>query len=264
MSKILKYLAILLIAFDIGAIGFAGIKLTSTNKDKQIYTQKINKPAISPIIQTKEETNAEHIKRQIVRCTVKIHYGASSGTGVVFYQDKDIAYIITANHVINSYSFPTNFSVFAEYHNNINTILEECKVIKSSRDIDMAILSSKPVWEGAAEVIKDEKEVEQFAEAFTYGFAGGFSEYIGILTHGEIQAVKSSELLSREHCVTTIPVIFGNSGGGMFIKVNGNYKLAGIMTNVHLIRHSGTDIIVCHISMATTATQILEFIKNNK
>jgi S1-C subfamily serine protease len=179
-----------------------------------------------------------------------------SGTGVVIQQDKKHAYILTAYHIIKNRN-----RLWGKQYINNDLQFEELTVVLEDKINDQAILESPPVWAGVANIISEDADIILYSKAFTYGFPATTSGITnGILTEARICLLHDIDLDKKETTVTSIPVSFGNSGGGLFIKKNGHFMLAGVAHCMGAMAGRFDDHYIHHISGYSTGDQLLKIL----
>lgn len=223
---------------------------------KPVSTAKVTKPAVVQVENTVQTPKSEKqlIQNEIIYTSVQIRTSEGSGSGTVIYQDKKIAYILSALHVVEN-----SIRQFAIFQDETHYIYEDIKIVDSCKEFDLVLLSSKPSWLCAAEYIGSARDVEKLDQVWLYGYCGGL-ENTPILTTGVISQINNTTATNMTRTITSAPIIMGNSGCGMFIKINGHYKLAGVYAQVYRIGMDKAVHIVYHVSMASTPKQTLDFI----
>ncbi len=209
---------------------------------------------IAPVVVISQE---ELIKKEIVNSTVLILTDHGSGTGVVVYQDKKHAYILTANHVVFG-----GIHYFGRQALDNRIEYEELKLVFWDAETDHALLESSPKWAGAANLIAADSDIILYSKAFTFGFPGTITGPVnGVLTEGRISALHDMSMDIKETTITSVPASFGNSGGGLFIFKNGHYRLCGIAHCMGCVRGMGNVYILPHITGFSTGEQLLTFLE---
>jgi len=256
MNKLAKFFVGILIVADLMFFSAAFISHRMNKEIKPVPVQIELKTKPAPTEST-NLTEEQLIERQIVNCTIQIGSANGTGTGVVIANDtkKDIAYIITACHVVGNEK-----QIAGRQENGDDWIVEDLTTISTDIDNDIAILSSKASWKATAIMPTEGLTIQRFKQIFTYGFIGGAS-HTGILSSGYVADIHNFQFAFQERMITSAPVIFGNSGGGMFIKVGNDYVLVGIATGVHFMLHNNMKVIVTHVSIACTKEEMLDFVK---
>jgi S1-C subfamily serine protease len=229
------------------------LKPTVSVQDK-ISKQEVAKS--TPIVTAPKETEEQQLERQIVRCGVQLTSAGGQGSGVVIYQDKKIAYIMTALHVVNH----TGFKFYAKYVDFNNYIEEEVTLVNADADLDLAIVSTKPVWTNIAKIVPRASDVRLYSRIWTYGFLGRVM-YTGVLTEGRISDFENYNVTGRSRMLTSCPVIYGNSGGGYWCKIDGEFMLVGIACNVFVYERGHVEQAICHVSLGANPTQMLTFLR---
>lgn len=195
-------------------------------------------------------------QRDMLYPVVKI-LGRRIGSGVVIDRNDGSYYIITNNHVVRKHSDKIKVE-FVHYKDNSSDIMfdKQVKGIVVARDkkIDLALI--KVQYDGP------EIPVVKWAPA-DYSYQIGETVYAGVtgvrlnpfLTQGIIGSVNN--VLGRRRIMVTAPIIGGNSGGGLFAKVNGDYSLIGIVL-AHQVQEGFP---IPHISWGVTMSDILLFLE---
>ena len=85
------------------------------------------------------------------------------------------------------------------------------------------------------------------------GYPLGVGQYV---TEGRMQTIHLADIKLE----TTVPIMFGNSGGGLYAFQDWQWKLVGIMSQVHGTNLGFFGVPVPTMSRAVPITNILEFI----
>lgn len=206
----------------------------------------------------------EKIAKEIVDSTILIHgFQGGFGSGVVVYQDQDYALIATALHVIDK--TPIEMFAFSQIDKNgkIRTLFpnEQLKVVKRDETLDLALIQTTPYWANHASLFSDKTidSLQNYTECLVAGFPvvrASDPPYTVHITYGLICSLEG-----RENMRISAPIIFGNSGGGVWVLNNGRYKLAGLVHSVHTLDRTRAHIIP-HIGEATEPKKFIQFIFN--
>lgn len=149
----------------------------------------------------------------VARPSVKItQVVGGSGSGVVIYQDKERALIITAAHVVRGES-----PLVVTRGDQAAAAL----VVRYDEDLDLAIISTPPIWGAVAYLARDRFSVGWGARIVAFGHPLG--EHEGVLTDGRVTSVNDDG-----HLRYSAPTFFGNSGGGVFMMIEGRWALVSI------------------------------------
>ena len=126
--------------------------------------------------------------------------------------------------------------------------------VKADQDLDLAVIKVPRFPSELAIVISmnELSGIRRFESVLTYGFPLGAD--IGHLTEGRISSVRDWSGLIK----ISSPVIYGNSGGGVFVLREGRYKLIGLVSRIQIL--DGPAHTVPHISWAIHAEDILAFL----
>lgn len=96
------------------------------------------------------------------------------------------------------------------------------------------------------------------SEVVVVGFPLGLGE---VLTEGRVQSFIINPEIPSYVMLMTAPIVFGNSGGPMFVKENGVYKVAGIVSAVAVANLGFFPNLVTHLGFAVKLEAIKEFLK---
>lgn len=137
----------------------------------------------------------------------------SGGTGITLQPD----YVITAQHVLPK--APHDRISFA-----VGGKLMTGEVVKADEAVDLALVRVPGVKCPCAELITGTELVDQ--DAWIVGYPMFLVYGTQFVTTGQIQGRHNGKIVATPN---TAP---GGSGGGLFIKQNGQYKLAGIVVQI--------------------------------
>lgn len=241
--------------------GLLAITGTCTILNHHVTKPEVMAPAyqVDPSPIPSKQADCDVISHYIVKPTVELFTDdGGSGTGVVISQNRGGSKILTAYHVIQG-ARAIRAQQTIDGHSNFGWGLT---VLLVDAKLDLAILSSNTQWAGVATIISKASELRQHVEAFTYGFPGSLD---GLLSHGYVGQLREDHWNeSRILTSTSVPVALGNSGGGLFIQVDGQWKLAGVLSIVLVQRYGANKQMVNHVSGFVTAKDTLEFIARSK
>jgi len=146
--------------------------------------------------------------------------GGGSGTGVVVYQDAERALIVTALHVVGAESS----LVMLTQHPDLMT---PGTMVRSDGPHDLALIQTPPVWRAVARVARAGQigAIAWGCRVVAYGHPMGTEQ--GVLTDGRITALDDDGYLRY-----SASTFFGNSGGGVFMKLNDRWTLISISQRV--------------------------------
>ena len=171
-----------------------------------------------------------------------------SGSGVVVYSGNGYSLILTAQHVISD-------SKDGEVYAALYPQEEEhpAKVVKTSNDYDLAIVRIEHEHDHVAKRMSGELSV--FTPVWKIGSGLGQDPFP---TEGMISAYDEFTM------TVTSPIIFGDSGGGIFIEIDGEYYLVGTVTSVAVARLGPFPNVVPHMANAYNMFAIEDFFKAEK
>src|SRR5690349_20294379 len=153
--------------------------------------------------------------------------GISRGSGVVIFRDNAGSLVLTARHMTEGAGDDSP----AKWIIKKNGLVVKARCIKrgATQDEDWALLeSSYPVGD-AVPVLESHgfrSHVRPYEDCVAIGYALGFDTLT--VTLGHIQDADPNSSVFR----MSSPIIFGNSGGGLFVTDSGRLKLAGITVAV--------------------------------
>lgn len=215
---------------------------------------KVHVPVM--VVQLSEE---ELIQTEVVNTTVLILSGTGHGSGVVVKQDKKRAYILTANHVVEGAK-----SLWGRQFIGNRLEFELLTVVATDIDNDLALLESAPKWIGVAQIITSDSDIKLYSKVLACGFPATATGPIdNMVTDGRISRLHDPICRPSGHTFTSVPMTFGNSGGGLFIKKDGHFVLAGIAQVIGLLKRHGQELYIMHISGFATGEQVLDFLSAN-
>lgn len=128
------------------------------------------------------------------------------------------------------------------------------KVLKVDKEKDLALLTVPGISCPCAPI--EVKNLQIDSPIVTIGFPLGGPQ---IATEGRVQTTWVDEMPIYE--VITSPVSYGNSGGGVFQKQDGEWVLVGILSAVATVDAGFFRIPVSHLALAVRGDVIGEFIK---
>ena len=143
-----------------------------------------------------------------------------SGSGVVVHQDGQHALILTALHVVST---SETVVMLHQYPDLVSPGI----VIRTDPANDLALIETLPVWRSVARVINGSQvgAVAWGCRIVAYGHPMGTDQ--GVLTDGRVTALNDDGFLRY-----SAPTFFGNSGGGVFMKLDGHWTLISISQRV--------------------------------
>lgn len=93
----------------------------------------------------------------------------------------------------------------------------------------------------------------------TIGYPLGLGQ---VLTEGRVQDLTIDVPEAAHVFLITSPVVFGNSGGPVFAKENGEYRVVGILSGVAVASLGGFPNLVTHLAFAVRTDVIQGFLKD--
>jgi S1-C subfamily serine protease len=197
-----------------------------------MYGQRPFEKPSAPAPQSRGETFAERIAPAL-RATVHISsrtkegMGLSRGSGVVI----DNRMVLTAKHIVDQ-TGAFDFVV----RQGKDLAVGKC-IARGRGDDDWAVIMLDRHIGSAIAMIPNGYKLELYGECLVVGHAAGLPTVT--VTTGRIQ-----EILPRQLRISA-PIWYGNSGGGMYVEVNGELRLAGLTVAMFgPTAHMG---LVCHV-----------------
>jgi len=173
--------------------------------------------------------------------TVRIETEKGSGSGVVIDVYGGYSVILTARHVIEDVK-----KVRIRFYPSETEYVGE--VTKVSKDHDLAIVMVQHKHDYTANLVKP-KELLIFEETYKVGAALGNDK--PLVTTGVVSEVWDDSF------VTSSPIIWGDSGGGVYTKRDGEFILIGISTQISIAMGRFP---VYHIGIAVDMFAVEEFL----
>ena len=175
--------------------------------------------------------------------TVIVDVENGHGSGVIIQSDEKSSIILTARHVIEGETHPN--IIFFPDNREI-----QGKVVKISEDHDLALVEIRMPHPYVARRTILLPEV--FDEVYKVG--GGLNHTTPYPTKGMVSIVDFFTMQISS------PIIFGDSGGGVFSFIDGQYHLVGIISQIGLRPTMVGGDPVPHIAIAVNSSAIEEFL----
>lgn len=209
-----------------------------------------------------QQYDCDRISHDIVNPTVQlISDDGGGGTGVVIKELGKSSRILTAYHVVKGAK-----SIRAQQTiGNATSFAWGLEILIFDEEKDLAILSCNRTWAGVAEIITDHRQLRRFVPAFTYGYPGGRLGLLdGVLSHGFVSNTAEEHWKDGVLTTTSVTVALGNSGGGLFVFIEGKWRVAGTLSVVLTQPMMRSWQMVNSVSGFVTAKDMLEFIARLK
>lgn len=182
-------------------------------------------------------------------------------SGVVIKQDKDKAIILTARHITRRGENIAEFTIEQLSPAREPLVLPAFsgqKVIKFSDELDLMLVETLPIWPSAANVLseKDFASFRPYTQCFVFGYPGASGRPTDTvhMTSGYISQFSGSNRMRL-----SAPGIYGISGGGVWVFLNGKLTLVGIYLAIHTVDGHRSHPIE-HIGEASEPAKLLEFL----
>jgi S1-C subfamily serine protease len=173
--------------------------------------------------QTNPPNKEEIMVNMMLRPSVGITVGKDGfGSGTVFKVTREGAYILTNHHVVSG---STDLVV---HFYNMRGQEYAAELYSFDEEKDVAVIFAPHLCMSAAKLGRP-GDVRLFKESVCVGTSSSYpiAPSRGIITQMDFE--RGERLLYRSDCNIT----FGNSGGGMYVEVDGSWVLVGIPTAVH-------------------------------
>ncbi|MBI4242862.1 MAG: trypsin-like peptidase domain-containing protein [Planctomycetes bacterium] len=211
---------------------------------------------------------ADIFKEKMLSPTVQVRYDNASGAGVVIRKERaDSAFqkifVITAFHTIKDYlDDKTKKNDIIVYLYDENERYQHIAwIYKFSKELDLAILTFETRIDNvsvAKFVRKDKvKQISVYDPVITIGCPLGYDP---IATEGRITSFKK-EIKGNDFWLMNCPTVYGNSGGGVFLKKTG--ELIGI-ANMICTYDGIISTPVYHMSIFLPISVIFEWLDGNE
>jgi len=196
---------------------------------------------------------AYKINKEVAACTVKIDTSnGGGGSGIVVRMTDTVAQIVTAKHVVGTYK-----SVKVSYIDGMSgeVITALGKVVKVDPKADLALVETMPVWGSAASVIT-KKQYQRELTIYQQCLISGYPVEVHTthITSGMLCDFNEGGLMRQ-----SANAIYGNSGGGVFVQIDGKWRLVGVLVQVWLLDGQRVHPLP-HITFSVGPVALLEFL----
>ncbi len=194
------------------------------------------------------------IDQEIGKTSVKVESpdGRGGGSGTVIRQTDTEAHILTAAHVVDDLKI-----VKVTYLDGMTgkKLTVEGRVIRTDPGRDLALVVTKPVWFRSAALVT----WEQYDSHVTIYQPILISGYPMLVQSPHISIGFLCDLQDRKKMRTSAHAIYGNSGGGVFMLIDGKYRLIGVLVSVLTLDGQGVHPLPM-ISFAVFTLDVLSFV----
>ncbi|MEK6858197.1 MAG: serine protease, partial [Nanoarchaeota archaeon] len=201
--------------------------------------------------------------QKIIAPAVRMSCHLEVGSGTVVYSELEEGlfktYVLTALHVVSGAreGRPIQISVFDR--DNEATRDFEGNLVDFSEKLDVAVVEIKSNASFHPAKIADKEKIndtQRFDDIYAVGCPLGYSP---IQTEGEI-TTKNKILGGENYWMISAQTIFGNSGGGIFLKENN--EMIGILTRVSAYNNF-INIAVPHMGIVVSGDRIHEWFEQS-
>lgn len=141
-------------------------------------------------------------------------------------------------------------------HENEREFTYPAILVDDSEDLDVAVLHFGGPAIGVAEL--GERLPREGEDSIAIGRSIEEDDVAAPGVPAPTEGIISVARMDRKHIVSSAPIYFGYSGGGLFVKEDGRWKLAGIQVQ---IRASGGDW-VWHYALATRISLVKDWMQS--
>lgn len=181
-----------------------------------------------PVIQEQEETpvaldysnNYKELYQEVLPSVVRVHAGGRVGTGVVYKEEGEFAYILTNAHVLTDKDGTRYYDNLEVVFSNYTRVKGTFVFLDKNEDVGVISVKKSDNYE-LAKIIDNDSDVEIGESVFSVGHPNYdyFSMTMGNITANRIET--STAHISNAATTTfvynsTATVNSGNSGGPMF------------------------------------------------
>ena len=191
---------------------------------------------------------ADQLLNEVALPSYKVITDRGSGSAVAFRS----RFLLTAAHVVLTDSdIPlVNIKVYSQLGSH--KVIADAEVVKFDSKRDLAILKVNVNMPYIAPLVKPEEIITNVlwgSLVVASGYALGVDD--PVLTEGRISSVDNDGFIQYT-CLT----VFGNSGGPVYVKCNGEYKVFSICQRIHMAYGP-----ICHMGLGVNTWTMLDFVK---
>lgn len=235
------------------------------------------------VISAESEDEIRLMQEEMLFTTVRVHSGSGSGSGTIIYSknrwNMAFTYILTNYHVISASinrsvtpatkgnprvvsetRYPVKVDVFlpSEFGGGTRITTETAEIVAYDKYRDLAVLrlDDHEATRPYVAAIADEFEgLEVFERAFAVGAGLGM---VPFPTDGRISIVTTT-VKHLKFISSSSPIIFGNSGGGLYTWDVDHYELVGVPSQLFGI---GFGSVVSHIALSIPMDAVHYFLRS--
>lgn len=176
------------------------------------------------------ETSVQIMHREMLNATVRVEIEKGTGSGTVIRSDETGTFIITNHHVAGDEggTVHVRFWLLNSRSETVLSVMRDAKVVAADDKRDLALLrlvDSEFRAEAVASLAPEGVELAPGEDVWVAGSPIGLRAYI---THGLLS------LAAEKQVMTSAPVIYGNSGGGVYHRTaSGDYEYIGTVQAIY-------------------------------
>jgi len=221
---------------------------------------------------SKEDKMATAMMNPVVQVNTSRSYGSGTIVRVRKEYDGVFSYVMTNFHVISAnvvkvkrdkYVINRLMPVFVTINTHARGVVTVTKlkavIVSYSKEMDLALLRIRYSKIPAVEMV-DPKTLRVFETAYVVGYPLGVPTQYP--TVGQITTLKF-KVGKRMYLAYNVPMIFGNSGGALFVRRGDKYLMAGVPSIMRILRSGYTKIPVTHMGMAISITEVKMFLRTS-
>ena len=179
--------------------------------------------------------------------TVNSEKGSGTGSGVVVASGEGYSLILTVNHVVKGAKAGDLFVTL--YPSEVTV---PAYIVKKSSKYDLALLKIDVYHEHVARRISPEV-LPPFTDLWKMGAGNGETPFP---THGVIEEFEADTGLMH----ISAPIIFGDSGGGIFLNSTG--ELIGVVVGTAVTGYKGHPVVVSFMGLCYNIYAINDFLSS--
>lgn len=195
-----------------------------------------------------QANEADQLLNEVALPSYKVITGRGSGSAVAFRS----RFLLTAAHVVLSDTNEPLPDIKVYSKLGRHKVIADAVVVKFDYKRDLAVLKVNVAMPYIAQLVSKEDiltSVKWGSNVVASGYALGVDD--PVVTEGRISSVDNEGFIQY-----TCSTVFGNSGGPVYTKCNGEYKVFSICQLVFMAYGP-----VCHMGLGVNSWTMLDFVK---